>query len=189
MTHPFAHVPPRRRPLLLGILLIASAGLAATLSAQGIPLRTAAAPGGVLSYEFAWTGARAAEILRSWAPMREIARQQLLIDFPYLLAYPLLLSLACVLLAGTGPGGWARAGRFLAWAVLPAGLLDGIENAALLRMLEHGAADAPARVAGVCASLKFFLVGCAVAYVLAQGGRLLAGRLSGRGRSARRSSR
>lgn len=169
MTHPFAWVSSPYRWPLFAILLVGTLWFAFKLTSQGKPLRTSAAPDGILSYEFAWTKPEADSILTSWASIKETARQQLLIDFGFLVFYPLTLSLACAMLAGSAFNKMAAVGVFISWAVLLAGLFDATENLALLRMLDTGGSDFLARLAGFCAGVKFALVYSSLGYLVLQG--------------------
>lgn len=163
---PFGWVDAAARPRLFLVLSVLLGVLSIALAALGAPLVTAAAPWGIVSYEFAGTAEGAGRVLASWSPAaREHAMLTLGLDFLYLLVYPAWLSLACVFLAGNGfqPG----PGIALAWAVLAAGALDAVENLALIRLLTAGPGDAAAGLAWACAGVKFALVLSAAAYVLA----------------------
>lgn len=171
MSTPFATFSTLQRWILLLPLLMTFALLAATLNRQGEPLRTEAAPLGILSYEFSWTGDRAGDILGSWDA--DTTRHQLYLDFPFLVVYPVLLSLVCAMLAARRVCRLSDAGIFLSWWVLAAAPLDAIENLALLRMVNHGPHGALAGLAGVSATLKFALLLTALTWILIQGVALL----------------
>jgi hypothetical protein len=99
--------------------------------------------------------------------VRELAMLNLGLDYLYLVAYPALLSLACAGVAGrlrARTPGVARLGIVLAWSIPAAGVLDAIENAALIRILTSGPSDALARIAWASAVPKFVLVFAALAY-------------------------
>lgn len=183
MTHPFSWLSPGTRWLLLALLVAATVALAAALAGQARGLRSEpAAPEGLLSYEFAWTHDRVREIMLAWGPdLKETARACLVRDFAFLLVYPLLLSLACAIVAEVPDAPHAAAGLFLSWAVLAAMPIEAIENAGLIRMLGSGthdlASDFVARVAGLCAGLKFALAFAAIGYVLLAELGLIANRL------------
>lgn len=169
MPNPFTWFSASYRWPLFSFLLAGTVLFASLLTCQGKPLRTDAAPKGILSYEFAWTKPQADSILTSWASLQETARQQLLLDFGFLVFYPLTLSLACVMLAGSSFNKTAAVGISISWAVLLAGPLDAIENLALLRMLATNGNDFLARLAGLCAGAKFALVYASLGYLVLQG--------------------
>ncbi len=130
---------------------------------------------GIVDFELAGTPDQAVEILDDWGrDGREGAEQAIRIDFAYLVAYSLLLTLACASVAIIlGERGWvrtARAGWRLAALSPLAGVLDGVENIALLRVLggyESGTVIASAtQVANVAASAKFAIVMVGFAFVI-----------------------
>lgn len=176
MMHAFSWMPPPYRWALLVICLAVTVAFVLVLTTQGKPLRNPVAPQGVVSYEFAWTRSRAEQILESWHGLEGAAEQQLLIDFGFLAVYPVLLSLGCALLSETSANALPAVGVFISWAVLAAGPLDALENAALLRMLHHGAGAALAQAAGWCAGLKFLVVFSALGYLVLQGAAVLVGK-------------
>ncbi len=141
----------------------------AFLTWQGKPLKTPAAPAGVLSYEFAWSRAQAETILDSWKDKTETARRQLMVDFGFLLVYPLAIALGCAMLGESSQNQMAAVGLFLSWAVLAAAPLDAAENFLLLKMLPNHATQLGARMAAIFAGLKFALVFAGLGYVVLQG--------------------
>lgn len=174
MSNPFAWFSTSYHWPLFSFLLAGTVLFACLLTCQGKPLRTDAAPKGILSYEFAWTKPQADSMLSSWEKIKDTARKQLLVDFGFLVFYPLTLSLACAMLADSKLTKIAAVGVFISWAVLPSGLLDAVENLALLRMLSTGGSDFLARLAGICAGVKFALVFASLGYLVLQGVAALA---------------
>jgi hypothetical protein len=169
MQHPFTWLPVPYQWVLLAILCAGTAVFAIRLTAQGKPLRTSAAPNGILAYEFAWSRDQAAQVLGSWRSFKDVAQQQLRLDFGFLILYPLLLSLACAMLTESPLNSMAVVGCFVSWATLAAGPLDAVENFTLLRMLDVGASGCLARLAGWCAGVKFLLVYSGLGYIALQG--------------------
>jgi len=147
------------------------------LTVQGRPLRTTAAPSGIMSFELAWSEARTAAILSSWEDVARVARRQILFDFPFLALYPLFLSLSCAMISLARGGNSATLGAILASLLLLAAPLDATENVVLLKMLAHGASTSAARIATVCASLKFVLAGAALCYTCGHGIALMWSRI------------
>lgn len=178
MQHAFTWLPSTYRWALLAVLLAGTVVFAFKLKVQGEPLViTPAVPQGILSYEFAWSRGRAQQILDSWVSLKDTARRQLLLDFGFLVVYPLLLSLACAMLAGSPHNLMAAVGVFISWAVLAAGPLDAAENFALLRMLDEGASGGLARLASWCAGTKFLLIFSSLGYLVLQGVGVLVGEI------------
>jgi hypothetical protein len=126
---------------------------------------------GVIELELMRTTAKAQEVLSGYGSEGvSAARTSLWLDYPYLVAYALFLGLACVSMSERarrlGRERWAAAGFLLAWAGPLAGLLDAVENAALLRVLAgHPEQPYPA-IAFLCAVPKFVLSTVAVLYLL-----------------------
>ncbi len=172
MLHPFFLVTYPNRWYLLVLLTVATAGFAYILWCQGEPLK-AATPHGILAYEFSWTKQGAQAILDSWKKPFDVAREQLQVDYAFLVFYPLLLSLTCGILADSPDSVLAEVGIFISWAVLLSGPLDAVENYALLVMIQSGASEAMAKTAGWCAGMKFTLVFAALGYCLCEGINLL----------------
>ncbi len=150
--------------------LAATIVLEVVLGRLNKPLVTAAAPSGIISFELARTVERSAAIMASWnAEARATARESLLVDYLFMIAYPATLALSCVTVAGRMQAAWprlARVARVLAAGAMVAGALDAIENAALLVQLASGATPTAALVAWGCATVKFALVILAVPVAL-----------------------
>ena len=172
-AHPFGWLPVEiRRRVFVALALLAIA-LTLLMNALGAPLRTAAAPLGIISYEFAGTIPAASDILSSWGPRGQaLAGLSLGLDFLYIVAYASTISLGCVLVAQR----WLDRSRWMAvfgvalsWAVLVAGLLDVIENVALIQVLLGSSSESWPVLARWCAAGKFAIVGLGLAYVVIGG--------------------
>jgi hypothetical protein len=169
VRHPFDAIPPRRRPLVFLPLLALTVALSAWLGAVDGPLRTPAAPLGIVSFQLAGSVERADAVLASWdASARIAAGFSLGLDFLFLLVYPTCLAFGCLW------AGRALAERHVAAAALSVPIAwgqwivaaaDAAENVALLRVLQHGArAPWPALARGF-ALTKFGLLGVGLAYL------------------------
>ena len=184
-----AQPAPRRRPGVFLPVLALALLLTAVLQWVNSPLRTAAAPAGIVSYEFAGQVSRAASILSSWdARARQFAALSLGLDYLYMLAYGLAIALACAWVAGgvLSARGLARSGDFvarasarrsglrvlaalgvaLAWGQVAAVLCDATENVALLFQLFTTASHPWPVVATACATVKFALIALGLLYAL-----------------------
>jgi hypothetical protein len=159
-----------RRGLLWWILLALTIILTVVLQAVDTPLKTPAAPQGIVSYELAGTTAAAQGILDSWdAGARVNAGFSLGLDYLYMPAYALTIGLACAWAArvlGSRKRWLDRLGRVLAFGLGLAALLDAVENYALTTMLFGAAADPWPAVARWCATGKFALIIAGLVYVL-----------------------
>jgi len=84
-----------------------------------------------------------------------------------LLIYPLVFSLACVMLSDAAIDWKHTVGIGLSWAVLLCMPLDAPENVLILKMLD-GATDKPVpQITSVAALMKFILVFAALLYIIA----------------------
>lgn len=126
---------------------------------------------GMVPFELTGGQERADEIMAEWGEDgRDAARQQLWIDFPFLLAYGTFLTL---LLAATRDLALERGrpllssiGRFaVSFGALAAGF-DALENVCLLITLDGGGAAFPV-LATIFATIKFALLAAAIVYLLA----------------------
>jgi hypothetical protein len=162
---------PVGRGFLWWALLALTIVLTVALQAVGVPLKTPAAPQGIVSYELAGTAAAAQRILDSWDDGSRVhAGFSLGLDYLYMPVYALTIGLACVWAARV-LGSWKRwlgsLGRVLAFGLGLAALLDATENFALTTMLFSAAADPWPAVARWCATGKFALIIAGLVYVLA----------------------
>jgi hypothetical protein len=169
--HPFDWLSPAAQRRAAAVLFALTVLVAVALQAIGGPLANEAAPLGIVDFEFAGEVAAAARILESWGEAgRARAGLSLGLDYLFLVLYSSALALACAGMARRLSGHWgaaAAAGGLLAWGQLAAGLLDAVENFALIQLLlgSDGAAWPP--LAWWCAAAKFSLVAAGLAYLLA----------------------
>jgi hypothetical protein len=168
MKHPLHAVPPEKRRRVFLALLGVFALLTLALFSGGAPLRTPAAPLGVLTMEFTGDPERARAVVESWGPeQRARAGFDLGLDYLYAVVYSTGLALACV-----WTGDLLRARRWplasaavpLAWLQWAGGALDGVENLSILASLEGNYAWAP--LAPLCAIPKFLLIFVGIGYGL-----------------------
>jgi len=99
------------------------------------------------------------------------ARQQLFVDFGYLLIYGVLLWKACRMLgaraARGGPGWVARLAPTFAWVGVVAAVCDAVENVGLL-LVTYGNTSQPwPALASGYAAAKFILLGLTVLFLIA----------------------
>jgi hypothetical protein len=180
-------LPATQRPVFVvatGLTILVMIALNVT----GRPLNTAAAPAGIVSFELAGDLASAQRIVASWGQNgRVYAGINLGLDFLFLVCYPTAIGLGCAQVAR----GLARRSRWvewvgvvLAWFQIGAGLLDAVENVALIRLLVGSVSEALPLLARCCAILKFAVVAAGLLYVLGGAVVLTAFRLSNRQRAS-----
>jgi hypothetical protein len=139
------------------------------LQILGRPLITEMAPAGIVSFELAGDLSLAQRMVESWGDAgRVYAALNLGIDYLFLVAYPAAIGLGCVIVARSL---WQQSkflsivGGSLAWAQVGAGLLDALENYALIRTLLGAQRDVWPVMARWCAVPKFLIVALGLLYV------------------------
>jgi hypothetical protein len=151
--------------------------LSAVLLYVDQPLRTDAAPQGIVSFELAGDEATARRIIESWdTRARLYGAFSLGIDYLYLVAYSTTIALACLWAAGVLGGALRSAGEPLAWGQWVAAFFDASENVGLTVLLLGGVSSPWPAVARWCALPKFVLLTAGILYALAGGLARLSGR-------------
>lgn len=126
---------------------------------------------GIVSFELAGGQNRADEILAEWGgDGQDAARQSLWIDFGFLLAYGIFLTLAAAAIRDLArERGWRRLAA-IGEVVVSFGALgaacDALENICLLLTIEGTGAALPL-LATIFAAFKFVFLAAAIAYLLA----------------------
>ncbi len=152
-------------PLFIAVLL-----LGVIFGFVGKPLNTQAAPFGIVSFELAGNLSNASTILSSWddnTKLRAAFIQGL--DFLFIPIYVGVIALGSgrasnTLLRKSWP--LERIGIPLDWAVVFAGVLDCIENIALLRLLFGQPVNPWPQIAFWCAAPKFVIVIVGTIYIV-----------------------
>lgn len=125
---------------------------------------------GIVPFELAGSQERADEILAEWGDAgQDAAREQLLIDFAFLIAYGTFLTLAVAAVRDRlGRRGWPRLTAVGA-VVVPFGAVaaafDAVENACLLAVLGESGSAFPT-LAAIFAAIKFAFLAAAIVYLL-----------------------
>jgi len=170
LRHPFEWLSKtaqkRAFVILLGLTLVVMVGL----QVLGGPLKTKAAPAGIVSFEFAGGQSQAREIVESWGERGQVyAGLNLGLDYLFLVAYASCIGLGCVMV-DRGLTGRVEipfsAGVFLAWGQIVAALLDSVENYALIRVLLGSGQELWPMAALCCAMAKFIIVALGLVYIL-----------------------
>jgi len=180
-THPYQCIPAHHRLAVFLPFLALTLVLSIVLQAVDAPLKTTAAPKGIVSYELAGSVTEAQRILDSWDPTARLyAAFSLGLDYLYMPAYAIAIGLACAWAAElwSRRRGWlALVGVGLAWGLMVAALCDAIENVALVTLLLSGVREPWPAVAFGCAAVKFALIGAGLVYALIGGVAWLHSRL------------
>lgn len=149
---------------------VAAFGMSAWVTKTGIILRTGAAPLGIVSFELAGTPAVVQRIMAAWSDAGQAAaRFNIRIDFLYLLAYGIALSVGCVVASGW----WARRSQAVARlgapmsvAMLIAAGSDALENLMMLSAMDDPVNALFPMLARAFALLKFGLLIMGLVYIL-----------------------
>jgi hypothetical protein len=174
MKHPFDLLPVSVRKPSFWTFLILTVMLAAIMQVVGAPLKTDAAPAGIVSFELAGTTDKASQILASWQPVsgsaipvtQLYAAFGLGLDYLFMPTYAIALALATLLAAGKH-GGWIKSlGGMVGWGALFAALFDATENFALWKILIGANVSPYPQIAFYCASIKFTLLILGLIYAL-----------------------
>ena len=168
-THPFVWIREPSRKIMFWLF----AGLAVltllALQLLGGPLKTDASPAGIVSFELAGNSAKTEGILEAWdSSARVYAGLNLGLDFLFIDAYVGAIGLGCALVGAVLERRsrlLGAAGTYLAWAVVLAGVLDCVENYALIRLLLGSRQAWLAAMAQWCAVPKFLIVLAGLVFV------------------------
>jgi len=159
IRHPLVMVPEQaRKPVFFGLLVL-TAILFAVFRALNVPLVTPAAPGGIVTFEMAGNIKKSAEILLTWDENADLfAAFGLGLDYLFMSAYALTLSLGALLAAGKHAGWFETLGAVAGWGALIAALFDAVENFALWQILTGALVKPWPELAAFCAGVKFGLL-------------------------------
>jgi hypothetical protein len=170
MRHPFQILSQQRIIRYFIPLLLLNLALMATLNILDKPLKTPTAPNGIVSFELAGDVATSQSILQSWDDhARGFAAFGLGLDYLFMVVYSNAIAMGCIWtmsLLIREKLIWHRIGMLLTWGQWLAALLDGVENAALLKLLFAGPTSPWPKVASTCATMKFAIILAGLIYIL-----------------------
>lgn len=159
-------LPGLSRRLFFIFLALTLAGFA-IFQVLDRPLRTAAAPSGIVSFEFSGTVENAQAMMNSWDASALLNNAfGLGFDFLFMPVYATALSLGVLLAVDRRKGRWGMLGKTLGWGAFAAALFDSVENIALFSILKGNIVAPFPQVAAGCASVKFGLILLGLAYSL-----------------------
>jgi hypothetical protein len=169
MKHPFDFISIDNRKPIFVKLLVWTVGLFFVFQVLNIPLTTPSAPTGIVSHQLAWTPVKAQAILSSWEGRASLfAGFGLGLDYLFMPSYALSLALGTLLAASRQRGWLARLGVWAAYGVFLAALFDALENFGQAQQLLNGIVTSSITFfVGVCATIKFTLLGLGILYGLA----------------------
>ena len=151
---------------LFALTLIVLVGMQIT----GAPLKTTAAPGGIVSFELIGSFSGSQNIIQTWQGSTMLyAGLNMGLDFLFLTLYALTIALGCHLLAARmSPDRvfMKQTGIWLGYGILLAAFLDIIENISLIKLLTGSQSRLLPQLARWCATPKFILVLLALLYLI-----------------------
>jgi hypothetical protein len=163
--------PTSRLPVFFLALALA---IACGLLFPKLETKAVAARGGIIAFEFAGNVDNAEKMKSAWKEEfrdLQLAWRSIFLDFLFILAYSTALGLACVLGQELYQShnfgaklGLPWIGGLFAWGVFVAGMLDVIENLALMVVLRGTRHEIWPQLAYSCAALKFALLFAAIWY-------------------------
>jgi hypothetical protein len=170
MRHPYQSISSDRFARYLIPLIILTLFFMFVMNWLGSSLNNSTAPSGIISFELAGDVETSSAIIDSWDPVsRVIASFSLGLDYLFLILYSSTIAMGCI---------WAMnaflsrstfllsTGILLAWGQWLAALFDGVENAALLKILLDEIQAPWPQVAQICAVLKFSLIALGLIYIV-----------------------
>ena len=186
MKHPLENIPSTTHKPLFWAFLVGTLILFAVFRVLDAPLRTPAAPNGIVSFELAGTPFQAQAIIDSWNEAPTLASDVagepvpglisraysfaafgLGLDYLFMPLYATALALGILLSAGRHKGWFSMIGIWLGWGAYAAALFDAVENYALARMLLMNQVRLPyPEIAAFSATVKFGLLLLGFSYAL-----------------------
>ncbi len=159
MQHPLNFIPSALRKTLFYSFFALTIAIFGVFRLLDQPLRTDAAPSGIVSFELAGQTKSAQAMIDSWdANARLFAAFVLGLDYLFMPAYALALSLGLLLAIIDRKNRYGAFAAWMGWGVLAAALFDAVENYALWRELIGPVVDPFPQIAAFCATVKFILL-------------------------------
>lgn len=168
MRHPLELIPQTFRKPAFYIFFLLTLLIFGAFRMLDAPLKTDAAPNGIVSFELARTTEAAQAIRDSWdTNARLFAAFGLGLDYLFMPAYALALSLGLLLSASNRSGWYSQLAAWMGWGALAAALFDAVENYALWKELTGSVFSPYPEIAALCASVKFALLLAGLLVVIA----------------------
>ncbi len=159
MHHPLEFIPLHLRKPLFYVFFILTLLIFGIFRVLDEPLRTDAAPNGIVSFELARTVGSAQAIIDSWdSTSRLFAAFGLGLDYLFIPAYALALSLGLLLIMNGKADWYIHLAGWMGWGIFAAALFDVVENFALWQELTGSVFFPYPQIAALCAMIKFILL-------------------------------
>lgn len=133
---------------------------------QGSTLKTTTSPRAIVDLEFADSALRLHDLLVRWDIT--VVRMNIWLDFLFIIAYTIFLSLAAEFFATKWPvkSLFSRIGYLLAKLAYAAGIFDIAENLLMLQSISGNYTESSLQLTFYCASIKFILVALIFLYLI-----------------------
>ena len=159
MQHPLELVPSTVRKPLFYFLFVFTLLIFGAFRQLDQPLRTSAAPSGIVSFELAGTLDASQEMINSWDEnARLFAAFGLGLDYLFMPVYALTLSLGLLLVGNEKVNWYQNLTKWMGWGMFIAALFDAVENYALWQSLTGNVNPMFPQIAALCAMIKFALL-------------------------------
>ena len=158
------------KKIILPFFLVGTLIMIVVMVMTGAPLKTEAAPNGILNLEFAYDSSSVNKIIHSWAGLKDVdgiaaAERNTMFDFIFLFFYSFFLFFYSGYLSKTFGGQFGKAGKWIGRGALLAGGLDILENTGMLISLSGKVSNVVAMFTVCCSVVKWLLALAAVLYV------------------------
>ncbi len=169
--NPASVISSKSIKIFLWILLFSTLLLFILISVLDIPLKTATAPGGIVSFELAGNFLHSQKILESWNHKARLnAIQSLVADYLFLISYSFLFAFTIFIITKfyekVKNNLFVKVGIFLGWLQFVAAIFDSFENYFLLRIIFGSQNPAYPEYAFYFASLKFLIILLGLGYIV-----------------------
>jgi hypothetical protein len=159
MNHPLKLIPQDLRKPLFYVFFASTILIFAIFRVLDQPLRTAAAPNGIVSFELARKVDASQAMVDSWdANARLFAAFGLGLDYLFMPTYAFALSLGLLLAIGEKRNWYSVFAAWMGWGAFAAAIFDAVENFALWHILIGVAVSPYPTIAAWCAGFKFTLL-------------------------------
>jgi hypothetical protein len=170
MIHQFDRLNPNFQKRFFIFMLTMTILIMIIMNVIGVPLVTKYASSGIISFEFAFSVARARLIINSWSPDSQLRAAFIQgLDFLFPPVYSIALGFGCLLshkVLSTRRKPLSGSGIIITWGLVMAVFFDYLENISLVALLLGRLQSPFPQIAGVCAVIKFTLIFIAIGYIL-----------------------
>jgi hypothetical protein len=159
MRHPLEFIPQHLRKSFFYVFFALTLLIFGVFRGLDQPLRTDAAPNGIVSFELAREPDTAQSIVKSWDSNAHLfAAFGLGLDYLFMPVYAFAFSLGILLMINGRKGWYFQLSAWMGWGAFLAALFDVVENYALWHTLTGEVVSPYPEIAALCATIKFTLL-------------------------------